>query len=93
MTDLAVIDLPEQDGAQAEKPASPPGPPLYTRAGLHALWLDLISRKTKMTTGEATGNFLTDMKRLSNRMYPVWRDRLVAHIEDTDMPFEAKDVI
>ena len=89
MTDLAAIDLPEPEVAET-KTTKPAGPPLYTRAGLHALWLDITSRKTKVTTGEAVHDFLTDMKRLSDRMFPVWRDRLKAHIEDTDMPFEAK---
>lgn len=90
MTDLAALDLPQHDVPEATPPAKPAGPPLYTRAGLHALWLDIISRKTKMTTAEAVSDFLHDMKQLSDRMYPQWLQRLQAHIEETDMPFEEK---
>ena len=90
MTDLAALDLPQHDVLEAAPAAKPAGPPFYTRAGLHALWLDLISRKTKMTTADAVGDFLRDMKRLSDRMFPQWCNRLKAHIEETDLPFEEK---
>ncbi len=43
-----------------------------------------------MTTAEAVSGFLHDMKRLSDRMFPQWSERLQSHIDETNMPFEEK---
>ncbi|NKB45569.1 MAG: hypothetical protein GKS03_14960 [Alphaproteobacteria bacterium] len=65
-------------------------PAWYTRPRLAALWQDIISRKEKMTTSKAVTEFLSDMKRISDRQFPEWLDRLKSHIEESDLPFEHK---
>lgn len=71
-----------------------PVPPWYTRPRLEGLWQDIISRKEKVTTGEAVADFLRDMKRISDRQFPTWLDRLTSHIEDSELPFlQKRDII
>jgi hypothetical protein len=65
-------------------------PPWYTRPRLEALWQDIISRKAKVTTADAVADFMRDMKRISDRQFPMWLDRLKSHIEDSDLPFLQK---
>lgn len=67
-----------------------PAPPWYTRPRLAALWQDITSRKEKVTTAVAVADFLRDMKRISDRQFPGWLQRLKDHIEDSDLAFEHK---
>ena len=62
----------------------------WTLKPLRQAWENLISRKIKVTPADAVAKFLTDMKRVAERLFPDWESSLKAHVQDTDLDFLAE---
>ena len=65
-------------------------PPWYSRARMAELWQDMTSRKQKVKTALAVADFLRDMKRICDRQFPEWLNRLKGHIEASYLVFDHK---
>ena len=62
----------------------------WTLQPIHKAWDNLTSRKIKMAPANAVADFLSDMMRVSNRLFPDWEACLKTYIEESDLEFLAK---
>ncbi len=82
--DPAIVTLDQSESA--EKAAKK----VWTLKPIRDAWENLTSRKIKSPPAEAVTDFLTDMKRVAEQLYPAWEQTLKLHIDDTELDFLSK---
>ena len=77
-----VLVTPDLNDPAAKKPKK-----VWTLKPIRDAWENLTSRKIKSPPADAVAEFLADMKRVAEHLYPEWESTLRAHIDDTELDF------
>lgn len=75
-------DLEDQGATKAKKS--------WTLQPLRNAWDNITSRKIKVGPHDAVSDFLLDLKRVAEKLFPQWESSLKAHIDATDLEFLSK---